>query len=327
MALTVRGGYPTSVFHLNGTDENSATFALGWVLEHSPTFRKLLIDAVFQDSLDVTDSVVALQKFGAAEGGFTDVEVQAGLRFHVILEAKLGFNLPSIEQFRLYRPRLTRAGARKQCLVSVNTADESFAKRRLPAELDGVPIQHLSWSTLRQLARRAHTATTGIEEKLWLRHLGEHLQEFISMGRQTDNRVFVVALSDRPMIEGKKATWIDVVKRDRSYFHPVGNRWPVEPPNYIGFRYHGQLQSVHHIDSYEVLINVAERNMDWFVTDSEHFVYRLGPAMRPPHVMKAGDRVKRNARVWCALDTLLSGACLTLSDAKNETDRRLADGS
>jgi hypothetical protein len=55
------------------------------------------------------------------------------------------------------------------------------------------------------------------------------------MERQTDNNVFVVGLGQNPMVPGQTHTWIDVVERDKCYFHPVGNHWPVQPPNYIGF--------------------------------------------------------------------------------------------
>jgi hypothetical protein len=45
--------------------------------------------------------------------------------------------------------------------------------------------------------------------------------------------------------------------------------------------------------------------------------------MRPPKEIRAG-KVFRSARVSCAIDTLLSGDYKTLSDARDETKRRLA---
>jgi hypothetical protein len=81
---------------------------------------------------------------------------------------------------------------------------------------------------------------------------------------------------------------------------------------------------VHHIDDFEVLENVAERNPNWVMTDSDHFVYRLDPAMRPIKEIR-NWKIWPNALVWCALDTLLSGAFDTISDARDETQRRLAE--
>ena len=140
-----------------------------------------------------------------------------------------------------------------------------------------------------------------------------------------DNMVYVVSLGSEPMREGGTHTWIDVVEKDGEYFHPVGNRRPQQPPNYIAFRYKGRLQSVHRIESHEIWTNVAEKNPLWRDTDRPHFVYKLGPAMRPPRALKAGgtgDSVKQGRLVWCAIDTLLSGQFDYLGEAVAETKRR-----
>ena len=222
---------------------------------------------------------------------------------------------------RLQAPLL---GPEARRLISVSAADRSYAARRLPAQLEGICIHHLSWRDLQALASKARALATGSQEKLWLRQLIQHLQEFVSMERQTDNRVFVVALAHEPMVADQTHTWIDVVEKDHCYFHPVGNNWPVQPPNYIGFRYGGRLQSVHHIDSFEIVQNLATHNPLWLETDSDHFVYRLGPALRPAREIRTGN-IFRNGRVWCTIDTLLSGAFATIADARDETDRRLAE--
>jgi hypothetical protein len=143
------------------------------------------------------------------------------------------------------------------------------------------------------------------------------------MDHSSDNRVYVLSLGIQPMIAGKSHTWIDVAEKDHCYFHPVGNRWPVQPPNYVGFRYHGLLQSIHHVDRSSVARNLASVNKLWPKTESNHFVYKLGPALRPPTEMRSG-KVFRNRRVWAAIDTLLSGEFKTLDQAEAETKRRLA---
>src|SRR4051794_26585202 len=200
MALTIHGREPSSVFRLNGADENSATFALGWVLEHSSSYRKLIIEAIFGETLDTDDIVVALQRHGK-EGGYTDLEIQAGNKFHAILEAKRWWEMPTLEQLKLYQPRLVDAAIERKRLVSVSAADRAYALRRLPSDLDGIGVVHLSWGDLKRLAQQAHSLAAGFEEKLWLRQWIQHLKEFVSMQRQTDNNVFVVALSSQPMIE------------------------------------------------------------------------------------------------------------------------------
>jgi hypothetical protein len=323
LALSLHGNEPTNVFRLCGTNENSASFALGWTLEKSPEYRRLVVEEIFGQPLDVQDVAITLQAHGN-DGGYTDVELQAGRRFHAVLEAKRFWELPSLDQLNRYVPRLISGGAQHQRLISVNAADKHYAQRRLPSELAGIPLAHLSWSDLHRIATQAVKLSPRFEDKLWLRQLIEHLQEFTSMERNTTNSVFVVVLASKPMVEGLQHTWIDVVEKDKSYFHPVGNRWPVQPVSYIGFRYRGRLQSVHHVDSFEIVEDISKCNTNWLSTDSDHFVYRLGPPMRPAAEMKTGN-LFMNQRVWCAIDTLISGAFGTIEDARNETDRRNAE--
>jgi len=71
--------------------------------------------------------------------------------------------------------------------------------------------------------------------------------------------------------------------------------------------------------------DVSKVNPTWCSTNVDHFVYKLGPAMKPPKILRAGgpsDSVKRSARVWCAIDTLLSGQFEQLGEARDETIRR-----
>jgi hypothetical protein len=241
----------------------------------------------------------------------------------VILEAKRSWKLPSIDQLNRYLLRLIAEGAERKRLVTVSAASRPHAQRRLPGELQGISICHLSWGDLHALARKAETSAAPFSEKLWLRQLPQHLQEFTSMELQTDNNVFVVALGQNPMLPWLTHTWIDVIGKDNHYFHPVGNHWPVQPPNYIGFRYRGILQSVHHIDGFQIVEDLSTYNPLCVKTDTDHFVYRLGPPMRPPRPMKTGN-LFMNQRVKCAIDTVLSGAFDTIRDARDETDRRLA---
>jgi hypothetical protein len=324
MALTIYGNQPVSVFRLNGADENSASFALGWVLDQSAVYRKLVIETVFGEALDVGDVKIALQEYDE-DGGYTDLEVHAGSRFHLILEAKRRRDLPTRKQLEGYMHRLVAKGAERRRLVSVSAADQALALRALPPDLKGVPIVHVSWSDLQQLAEKARSIATGFEEKLWLRQLIEHLGEFVSMKRRTDNNVYVVSLGSQPMIKGETLTSIIVVEKDRYYFHPVGNgnSWPSDPPNYIGFRYGGKLRSVHHVDSFEIVRNLHARNPLWPETKVDHFIYHLGPPMVPRTDVRTG-KIYRSGRVWCAIDTLLSGACATISEAREETQRRAA---
>lgn len=322
MTLKVRGNEPESIFRLFGADENSATYALGWTLERSPAFSEALTKAWFGRSIGAGPSVIALQRH-AEDRGFTDLEFQQGLRYHAILEAKRGWTVPTESQLRRYQPRLKKYGAQNHRLVTVSSADAAFAARHLPATIGGVKLVHHSWGDIQRLAKLASSRASKFEEKLWLRHLILHLQEFVAVDRLTSNNVYVVSLGANRMVASGPHTWIDVVEKDGCYFHPIEKGWPTQPPNYIGFRYKGRLQSVHHVQGFEVARDLSTVNALWVKTKSDHFVYRLGPAMRPAAEIRTGN-LFRNGRVHCAIDTLLSGEFTTVSDARDETKRRLA---
>ena len=57
-----------------------------------------------------------------------------------ILEAKRWWDLPTLEQFKRYHPRLIAAGTERKRLISVSAADKTYALRRLPVVLDGIGI-------------------------------------------------------------------------------------------------------------------------------------------------------------------------------------------
>ncbi len=75
-------------------------------------------------------------------------------------------------------------------------------------------------------------------------------------------------------------------------------------------------------DSYDVVSDLNSVNSCWPSTEMDHFVYELGPPMPPTHEIKNG-KLWATARIWCAIDTLLSGAYATIADARDETQRRL----
>ena len=324
MSLLIRSLNPNNVFELMGKDENSATFSIGWVLDRSPWFARMLISEITDKQLKFNDLKIYLQKAGS-DKGFTDIELVCDDHLHTIIEAKIGFELPAKGQLMRYRRRFELSSAKLQKLISVSALPNQIAKLRLPDYIDGVPVSHISWGLIRELAIKARGKTKSIEEKMWLRELIDHLEEYSAMNINRDNRVYVVSLGSRPMRSDSKRTWIDVVEQDKCYFHQVGNHWPKQPPNYIGFRYGGMLQSVHRIESYEIVTDVSDINSSWCSTEVDHFVYKLGPAMKPPRPLWAGrrnDLIQRDLRVWCAIDTLLSGQFEQLGQARDETNER-----
>lgn len=325
MTLCVRGNFPHTVFDLLGRDENSATFALGWCLEHCPTFTQRFVQKLAGRPLKIATADIRLQAH-AEDGGYTDIELRCGDSFEAIVEAKVGWEVPTSRQLARYRPRLTPNFPGRQMLVSLSAANREVAKLDLPATVRGAQLEHMSFGSVRHLAKLARVVATSPSERLWLDQLIQHMEVYAAMSRVSSNLVYVVSLGSKPMRKGGDRTWIDVVEQDGRYFHPIGKHWLKEPPNYIGFRYAGRVQSVHRVTGFQIVQNVADIDPTWCDTVGPHFLYTLGPAMRPGAELRAGgpkDKIKRSARVWCAIDTLLDGQYKQLHQARDETSRRI----
>ena len=263
------------------------------------------------------DVTVLNQQYDAVTG-ITDIEVTDDKTFHIILEAKRGWLLPGAEQLTKYSTRtdfVAKPVAHKH-IVSLSECSQTYANLYLPFhEVNGIPVSHLSFSEVYQMAKEARSASN-YEQKHLLDEFTEYLGGVMTMQNKTSNWVYVVALS-HGYYEGCELSWIDIVKKHNKYFCPVGgNGWPKEPPNYIAFRYDGKLQAIHHIEGYTVTRNIHELipempDEEW---SENHFVYSLGPAIVPRKTVKTGN-IYRSGRVWAMLDTLLT--CDTISEARD----------
>jgi hypothetical protein len=117
-----------------------------------------------------------------------------------------------------------------------------------------------------------------------------------------------------------------VVEKLGVYWYPVGGRggWPKTPYNYMGFRYHGQLQSVHHVDDSVVVSDLSEAVKE--VSSPSHgpvFVLKLGPAIPVPPGIRTGKKIVRSARRTIDIDLLLTSS--TISEAWEKMAARHAD--
>ena len=229
--------------------------------------------------------------------------------------------MPRHEQLQKYAERFKHSSALLKSFVVFSECSEEYAEMHLEDhEVAGVRVEPISWKELAVLAEKAHQNGSYAEKRL-ISELLTYLRGVMTMQNLDSNWVYVVALGwGTP--RGWHISWIDIVKKRHQYFHPVGGSgWPKQPPNYIAFRYYGKLQSIHHIESYEVLTNMHRRIPE--VKDEEwepHFLYTLGPALSPEREVRTGN-IYRSGRVWCMLDTLFT--CNTISDARDLSRKRM----
>jgi len=326
--IYISGKRIDSVFQLLGDKEDDISYSVSWALSRSNAFLKIFLESVLKPYLDtkkitVTNVSIHLQKT-ESKNGRTDVELHQPGLFFLILEAKRGWVLPELSQLQKYAERKEMVDDNDEVkkIVVVSECSDEYSNIYLPAKnISGVDILHFSWKQFHQIATKAKKNGNHAEKRL-LDELKVYLQTNISMQRMNSNWVYVVSLgSDSPA--GWNISWRDIVSKRQRYFHPVGNRWPKEPVNYIAFRYDGRLQSIHFVKDYKITTNFSKlfSEAPKGMKDHEaHFVYELDSAILPPKSTPNGNSIKQSTRVRCMLDTLLTYP--TITDAYKESCRR-----
>jgi len=322
--LNAYGKDITSVFQLMGTHENAITKSIAWALCRCPEFLKRVVKEMTGVIVDAEKIRISYQEY-EKDKGITDLEITDDEQVYVIIEAKHGWVLPEAKQLELYSKRksITESGAGHKVIATMSECSIDYAKSYLPLkEVNGIPVVHLSWEKVYEMAGEARAGSSNAQKNL-LGELMEYLKGVMTMQMKDSNWVYVVSVgTGHP--ENCELTWIDFVESYGRYFHPVGggkSGWPKTPPNYIAFRYYGQLQSIHYIEDYLVTRNLHEvfEEMPDEECETDHFVYKLGPAIRPSHPVKTGN-IYATGRVWAMLDTLLTSD--TISEARDISKAR-----
>lgn len=301
--LSRYGSDIATVFDLLGHKEVDLTAALGWTLSQSP----VLLDALTRElgfNLSPNEVTVALE--AADDEGRTDIDLTAST-VKIVIEAKQGWLVPGEEQLAKYRRRFD--GFVNGLLVSMSDSSEVWATDQLPRAVDGIPVRHVAWDTVRAAVKSSRSVTRG-RERFWLEELEIYMGKATSAVPYDDQWVFCVVASDTPF---GGITFQDYVRHERVYFHPFGgnNTWPKVAPNFLCFRWGGQVQQVNRVKSSEILPQLSDRWPDVTRDESDgpHIVYDLGPDIPIPAISTKGTYA--TGRVWCLLDQLLVHSTLS----------------
>lgn len=310
-----------SVFQLLGEHENDISYSVAWGLTQCPSFLKVFLQSVLNWNGSVDEVEIRMQEYEKGRG-FTDTEIELNREFHLIIEAKRGWNLPGLSQLQKYatRPSFLQSSCPDKRLIVLSECSKEYAKHRVPDQVNGFSVEVLSWKDFYQFSRLAHSSGTHAEKRL-LHELNVYLGSLMTMQKIDSNMVYVVSVGGGSP-EGWIISWRDIINERKRYFHPVGvDKWPKEPPNYIAFRYDGKLQSIHHIEGYEIVTNMSKVFPE--AKDEERepsFVYHLGEPFAPSKDVVTGN-IYPSGRVWCMLDTLFT--CDAISLARDLTKQRL----
>ncbi|GFG50788.1 hypothetical protein CQY20_24935 [Mycolicibacterium agri] len=310
-------------FDLLGHNENDLTAAFGFTLANCPPLLDALLMRLQPQPEWAHDASphIALEKRDAE--GRTDLEIQTPSALF-ICEAKRGWRLPSTAQLRRYVGRIHRRGG--GALVTLSQASQALATANLPPAIDGVPVLHLPWTDVLSDIADVRPACRG-QQRLWLDQLRNYLRGVIRMRSVADSWTYSVVLNnDRP--PGSRLTYLEYVTEDLTYFHPYGvGGWPLEPPNFIAFRWDGAVRRIHRVIEADVIPTLRKRYPKMPSTEltmRPHAIYKLSPRPLPPLEPIPNGAPYRAARLWVLLDQLQTAD--TLADA-HEWTRQLTQST
>ncbi|EZH66288.1 hypothetical protein DH09_10145 [Bacillaceae bacterium JMAK1] len=306
--LTSYGNPIDSFFELLGYNENAISSSTAFILSKSPKLLNyLLSDLIDVDTLNQDQINITIQKY-EHKSGITDIEIIISDVAHIIIEAKRGWSLPAKDQLLKYanRDSFKYSLCKNRLLVTLSECTKTYASYNLPSNKEiGIDIKHMSWGDLYSFAVKTRSLTTSVYEKKLLTEYSQYLKGLITMQNINSNEVYVVSLSTSSPKDAS-ISWIDIVEKKKKYFHPMGKNWLNIPPNYIAFRYHGHLQSIHFIENYHVTTKLHEYIPELAKETTEpYFIYDLGAPIPFSKIVKSGKNI-RNARLWCHLDILLT---------------------
>lgn len=303
-----------SFYQLLGYNEDDLTYGLGYTLNRSHEALKSLYGALNLNLPQFEHLDVYLQRFSDTDGGFTDIELWLDQEVSIVIEAKIGWVLPSDDQLNKYRHRLEKN--RQAKLVVLSQCTQEYANLHLPKD-----VTYLSWKSIMEVCKNAYANTSALTEKFYLDEYITYLSKFVSMERELMNVAYCVVLS-RNKAPYSDISFIDVVEKHNVYFYPYEKNWPNKPPNYMAFRYDGVLKSIRKVTGYKI-IDYLHEAIPGVIGQSEkrkHFLLELGPEMKPHHEVRNG-RIYATQRLWCTIDTLLT--CKTIKEARDLTDARI----
>lgn len=299
MKLIVRNKEIDSVFQLLGDYENNITESISYALSRCPEFLNLLLKKLLPKSISysIDDALIYCQN--TQYEGITDIEIfQIGF-YHIIIEAKCGFSLPSKKQLQKYANDLNKEGLSQKFIWTLSDVMPESANQRSAKSIDGIPIKHITYLEIFDLANKSITSSSNKCKEI-LRNLNIYLGGIIGMKNIHSNSVYVAPISGNSIKEHNI---------NRTYHCPVGDRYLKEPANYLGFRYDGKLQYINHVEHVEQYNNKGKLMFKFF----------LGPDIIPSKTVKTGGKYQ-GTKFYCDIDLLLT--CNTIIEASKKTKAR-----
>ena len=312
---------------LLGTDENALSFGLGYTFQQCMPllqwFLKYLgITGIHQSSLKNVRIDLQRHRTGDASQGITDIEIHLPGCFHVVIEAKVGMAVPSIEQCRKYLPCFETTKEPFQRLVAlVQSPDQSFVKEyskqdpKLCGKLVGFNWPQLFPECVRLMLSKSIPA----HSKGWLDSFYSFLDQEFEM-KAFSTEVWILAIDTKPLWPNGMSFW-DIHRKYDLYFDRTH---PTVRPLYFAFRVDGQVDGIYRVNRIEHSIPIIDLvpelvnlKVDW--PTLPYTIWHFGARIPLANPLRTGAGMY-NRRVRCDLDLLLT--CKTVQDIEVEMGKR-----
>lgn len=321
-----------TVFHLLGKDEDDLTRALSWTLSRSERFlAQLLADLKLPFA---TSDVHRLRVQHAIKTrGRTDIEIEVGDAL-VIIEAKLGWNLPSPLQMRTYERRIRAAIAdhvaadlgvpvRYGGLVTLSECSPEWAAMKLPETAGGLPTRHLTWARMSEDAERLAGDGGPLHERRLLREFADYLRSTTTMRDDPASQMTWVVPVSRGGVRSSSLNFIETVRAGH-YYNRI-TKVPKGAFNFIGFRWASELREIRYVEARELFTDPHAAMPELFAESDdawdEHEYFKLGPAIIPLKRVPYG-KLYAPGHHRALLDCLLTSD--TVAEARDRSRARFA---
>lgn len=294
MSLFVHNNRSSSIYSINGSNENALTAALSICLSKSTNFLKAVlklldIKGICEQDYELID--VYYQKFGlnSAEG-ITDIELFMKYKFHVIIEAKIGASFPTLNQCTKYIPRFNSEVPNKNKILALllDSADTGIIRTYLKEQpaLKGY-LKPLLWANLYDIAQYLVRSTKSKTEEFLLSELCYFIEEEYYM-KSYEEEVWIVPLGTEQLWEGG-LSFFDIPIQKKIYFHPKDRTR--RRAIYFAPRAYGQVQYVQKILGIEYNKEPKQyipelSGLSW--SGEPHTIFRLGEPVKLPAPIKSG---------------------------------------
>jgi hypothetical protein len=319
----------TTTFGLLGIDENALSFGLAYTFQQCPLLLHWFLGQIGLPGVRrsaIAKARIDLQRHQSGDSGqgITDIEIHLPGEFHVIVEAKLGLAVPTIEQCRKYLPRFKATNEPFQKLVAVvQSPDQSFVTAY------GQQDKHLStrlvgfnWPQLFPECVRLMLGTSvPPRSKEWVRTFYSFLDQEFRMKAFT-TEVWILAIDTKPLWPNGMSFW-NIHQKYSLYFDRTH---PTVRPLYFAFRVNGQVDAIYRVSRIEQLVRTIDLvpelvhlKKPW--PKEPYTIWHFGPPVPLANPLRTGSGMY-NRRVRCDLDLLLT--CKTVQKIEEAMGKRRA---